>query len=187
MMAFIERMKNWNKYIKDIFYNLDKERDLIKNKTLNKSGVYLWHNKVTDNYYVGSSINLYRRISRYFKSSYLNYVNHKNFSPTVQSTVGHPPIIRALQKYKMNNFILVILEYTPTNLHESEQYFIDLLRPAYNIMKVAGFRSGKKVKKEPISNEQKSRNGSASAPVTDSARGTLAGINFIKKKRSRTS
>jgi len=80
MMAFIKRMKNWNEYIKDIFYNLNKERDLIKNKTLNKSGVYLWHNKITDKYYIGSSINLYKRISRYFQPGYFNYVTHKNFT-----------------------------------------------------------------------------------------------------------
>lgn len=143
-MAFIVRMKNWNEFIKDVFYSLDNERDLIKNKTLNKSGVYLWHNKVTDKYYIGSSINLYQRISRYFQPGYLNYVNHKNL-----------PIIRALQKYKMKSFILVILEYTPINLHKSEQYFIDLLKPAYNVMKIAGFRSGKKIKKKPMSDEQK--------------------------------
>jgi len=92
MMAFIKRMKNWNEYIKDIFYNLNKERDLIKNKTLNKSGVYLWHNKITDKYYIGSSINLYKRISRYFQPGYFNYVTHKIL-----------PIIRALHKYKMEN------------------------------------------------------------------------------------
>jgi hypothetical protein len=51
MMAFRKRMKNWNEYIKDRFYNLNKERDLIKNKTLNKSGIYLWHNKITDKYF----------------------------------------------------------------------------------------------------------------------------------------
>jgi len=144
MTAFIIRMKKWNTFTKDIFHNPNKERDLIKNKTLNKSGIYLWHNKITDKYYIGSSINLYKRISRYFQPAYLNYVTHKDL-----------PIIRALQKYKMENFILVILDYTQINLHQSEQYFIDLLKPTYNVMKIAGFRSGKKIKKEPISNEQK--------------------------------
>jgi len=92
MTAFIIRMKKWNTFTKDIFHNPNKERDLIKNKTLNKSGIYLWHNKITDKYYIGSSINLYKRISRYFQPAYLNYVTHKDL-----------PIIRALQKYKMEN------------------------------------------------------------------------------------
>ena len=54
-------MKKWNTFTKDIFHNPNKERDLIKNKTLNKSGIYLWHNKITDKYYIGSSINLLGR------------------------------------------------------------------------------------------------------------------------------
>jgi len=119
-----------------LFCNLSKERDLIKSKTLNKSGVYIWYNKVTKKYYIGSSINLYKRISRYFQSGYLNYETQKKL-----------PIIRALRKYKITNFILGILEYNPINLHKCEQYFIDLLKPAYNVMKIAGFRTGKKNKK----------------------------------------
>jgi group I intron endonuclease len=124
MMEVIKRMKKWNRFIKDIFYYPNKERDLIKDKTLNKSGIYLWHNKITNKYYIGSSINLYKRISRYFQPGYLNYVTHKDL-----------PIIRALQKYTMDNFILAILDYTTIlpsevnssmNLHKSEQYFIDL-------------------------------------------------------------
>jgi len=63
-----------------LFYNLSKERDLIKSKTLNKSGVYIWFNKVTKKYYIGSSRNLYKRISRYFQSGYLNYKTQKKLA-----------------------------------------------------------------------------------------------------------
>jgi group I intron endonuclease len=126
MLAF----KNWYAYVKDI---LSAKRDLIKSQTLNKPGVYLWHNKITDKCYVGSSINLYKRVSRYFQLGYLNYVTHKNL-----------PIVRAICKYKMENFTLVILDYTSTNLNKSEQYFIDLLNPAYNVMKIVGSRNKKK-------------------------------------------
>jgi len=38
-------MKKWNEYVKEIFYTPTKERGLIKTKTLNKSGIYLWFNK----------------------------------------------------------------------------------------------------------------------------------------------
>jgi len=138
-------MKKWNEYIKEIFLNPIKERDLIKSKTLNKSGVYLWHNKISNKDYVGSSLNLYKRISRYFQPGYLNYITQKDL-----------PIIRALKKYGVENFVLVILDYTEKlTLHKSEQFFIDLLQPTYNVMLIAGFRSGVKRKSRPMSEEQK--------------------------------
>jgi hypothetical protein len=87
-----------------------------------------------------------------------------------------------LREFRLRpNFILVILDYTQTNFHKSEQYLAlqnivwrmrlhnilsiysnsgnyvtgIQLKPAYNVMEIAGFRSGKKIKKEPMSNEQK--------------------------------
>jgi len=52
----------------------------------------------------------------------------------------------------MDNFILVILEYTEImNLHKSEQFFIDLLRPKYNIVLIAGFKLG--ISREKKTNE----------------------------------
>jgi group I intron endonuclease len=44
-------------------------------------------------------------------------------------------IARALIKYGYSNFQLDILEYCePTNCIEREQYYIDLLKPEYNIL-----------------------------------------------------
>jgi hypothetical protein len=65
------------------------ERSQIKQVTINRPGVYLWYSKISGlggsaaaplteparkargqgRYYVGSSINLYKRLSRYFQSS----------------------------------------------------------------------------------------------------------------------
>jgi len=105
----------------------------------------LWHNKISNKDYVGSSLNLYKRISRYFQPGYLNYITQKDL-----------PIIRALKKYGVENFVLVILDYTEKlTLHKSEQFFIDLLQPTYNVMLIAGFRSGVKRKSRPMSEEQK--------------------------------
>lgn len=105
----------------------------------------MWHNKISNKDYVGSSLNLYKRISRYFQPGYLNYITQKDL-----------PIIRALKKYGVENFVLVILDYTEKlTLHKSEQFFIDLLQPTYNVMLIAGFRSGVKRKSRPMSEEQK--------------------------------
>ena len=48
-------------------------------------------------------------------------------------------ICRALLKYGYSNFSLEILEYCkPDNVIEREQYYLDLLKPEYNILKTAG-------------------------------------------------
>lgn len=48
-------------------------------------------------------------------------------------------------KYGYNNFNLEILEYCDKNiLIEREQYYIDLLKPEYNICKTAGSSLGRK-------------------------------------------
>lgn len=49
------------------------------------------------------------------------------------------PICRALLKYGYSNFKLEILEYCePSNCLEREQYYLDSLKPEYNILKIAG-------------------------------------------------
>lgn len=130
---------------KDVFVHPISERSKIKQVTINRSGVYLWYNKTSGKYYVGSSINLYKRLSRYYQKGYLKYSTHYDL-----------PIVRAITKYGLNNFILVILDYTDElNIHTSEQYFIDNLIPIYNIRQVVGFRTGKKIIKGPLSESHK--------------------------------
>jgi GIY-YIG catalytic domain-containing protein len=132
-------------YSKDLFVHPIIERSDIKLITSKKAGVYLWYNKVTNNYYVGSSNNLYKRLSRYYQESYLKYPNHCDL-----------PIVRAVVKYGLDNFILVILDYTTEfNIYELEQYYIDSLLPIYNIRQIAGFRSGKRILKKSLSEEHK--------------------------------
>jgi len=54
-------------------------------------------------------------------------------------------IDRALLKYGYSNFMFEILEYcTRDNVLEREQYYIDLLKPIYNIVKIAGSTLGYK-------------------------------------------
>lgn len=50
-------------------------------------------NNVTNKYYVGSGIDLYKRLSRYYQTGYLEYKTQKNLL-----------ISRALKKHKMENF-----------------------------------------------------------------------------------
>jgi hypothetical protein len=130
---------------KDLFLHPLAERSSIKLVTSKRAGVYLWYNKINNKYYVGSSNNLYKRLSRYYQDSYLKYPTHYDL-----------PIVRAIIKYGLDNFLLIILDYTDlSNIHASEQYFIDSLLPIYNIRQVAGFRSNNTIIKKSLSEEHR--------------------------------
>jgi len=52
-------------------------------------------------------------------------------------------ISRALVKYGYSNFTLEIVEYCDVSvLLEREQHYLDLLKPTYNIAKIAGSTLG---------------------------------------------
>lgn len=58
-------------------------------------------------------------------------------------------IYQALLKYGYSNFQLEILEYTTLeNILEREQYYLDFLKPEYNILKIAGSSLGFKYSEE---------------------------------------
>jgi group I intron endonuclease len=53
-------------------------------------------------------------------------------------------ILSAIQKYSYSSFSLEILEYcNPSELLIREQYYIDLLKPEYNILQIAGSSLGR--------------------------------------------
>jgi group I intron endonuclease len=109
-----------------IYFDSTLDRPLILKQLNNKSGIYCWYCKPSGNMYVGSAVNLRTRTSDYYQASYIK--NRK-----------HLPIIRAMQKYGMDQFSLIILEYTnKDNLIRSEQYWIDFITPGYNILTTAG-------------------------------------------------
>ncbi len=59
--------------------------------------------------------------------------------------------MRALLKYGHSNFKLEILEYCePANAVNREQYYINLLKPDYNILKIAGSSLGYKHTEESL-------------------------------------
>lgn len=103
----------------------DMRKDIYK-ETKDKSGIYMFTNKLTNDIYIGQSINLANRFKNYFNISYLK---HKD------SLV----ISRALIKYGFSNFSITILEYCEiSDLVTREQYYFDILKPKYNTLKIAG-------------------------------------------------
>lgn len=109
--------------------DVDKTRILADNRK--KIGVYRWINKINGNTYIGSSVSMSVRMYTYY--SLRSLVN------------SNRPIDRALLKYGFSNFRLEILEYgDKNNVLIREQYYMDLLKPQYNIVEIAGSTLGYK-------------------------------------------
>ena len=109
-----------------VYENAFEMRKEILKENIGKSGIYMWTNNLTNDIYIGQSINLSNRLKKYFTLSYLNSKNNLRIS-------------RALIKYGYFNFAVTILEYCDkSDLLAREQYYFDKLNPQYNILKIAG-------------------------------------------------
>lgn len=115
----------------------DKVRIITENRS--KSGVYRLTNRVNGKTYIGSSSNLGRRLLYYFYRRSLEIEIKKNNSM----------IYRSILKYGYAKFSVEIIEYcTPEKAIEKEQYYLDLFKPEYNILKKAGSLLGFKHSEE---------------------------------------
>jgi len=127
-LSFIPAMTYSNAYIQ-------KESLIEDNK--GKAGVYRWINKKNGKTYIGSAVNLARRFYLYYN---LEHLSKNNMT-----------INRALLKYGHSNFSLEILEYCEAkNTTIREQHYMDICKPEYNILKIAGSSLGFKHSEETI-------------------------------------
>ena len=98
-----------------------------------KSNIYRWVNKINNKSYIGSSKSLSKRFGVYFSLS--------SFKKSLRK--GSSAIYSAILKHDHSNFSIDILEYCESNLLISrEQYYIDNIKPEYNICKLAGSSLG---------------------------------------------
>jgi group I intron endonuclease len=117
------------------YCNIEINKRYIIKINKNVSGIYLWYNNHTNEFYIGSTKNLGIRLQNYFSVGYLKRVLLKSNSL----------ISSALLKYGYSKFDLYILEFCSIkSLSEREQYFIDYLNPKYNILRKVGIRSDTK-------------------------------------------
>lgn len=100
------------------------------------SAIYKIQNIKTSDFYIGSAVNLHARI-------------HTHVSTLNNNTSGCIHLQHAWNKYE-GQFNIEILELVQdkNNLIEREQFYIDMLKPKYNINPTAGSRLGAKVSKE---------------------------------------
>lgn len=127
-----------NLKLKKIYTNCDLDKLQILNDNKDKKGIYSWINNINNKIYVGSSVNLTTRFYKYYSVKNL----------TLNNTIIH----NALLKYGFSNFTLAILEYVSEkeDLIRREQYYIDLLKPEYNMLEQAGSSLGFKHKEETL-------------------------------------
>lgn len=123
------------------FYdNAEESKFLILLDNKNKSGIYKWENKISEEFYIGSAVDLNKRMSEYYRESYITHPSR-----------GKSIICYALVKYGYSNFSLSILEYCNRNeVITREQHYLDLLNPPYNIFKYAYSSEGYKHTLEAI-------------------------------------
>lgn len=109
------------------------DKSIIIEENNKKVGVYRWICLITGKSYVGSSITLSKRFSIYYSLNSMKRKVNKESSA----------IYSAILKYGHSNFSLDILEYCESEvLISREQYYIDVLKPEYNILKIAGSKLG---------------------------------------------
>ncbi len=122
-----------------IYKNADIDKLHIITENKGKAGVYRWINIANGKSYIGSSVDLGRRLKDYFTLGYLEF--------GIKKSQSH--IYKSLLKNGYSNFSFEILEYCePEKAIEREQHYIDLFQPEYNILKKAGSLYGFKHSEE---------------------------------------
>lgn len=114
------------------FKNVKESKKDIYKELRRKSGVYLFKNNITKDLYIGSSLNLTKRMASHFYNANSDWITNI-------------VIIRAMRKYKLENFSLAILEFCISDVKvcsNLEQKWMDYYKPSYNILKFAGSSSG---------------------------------------------
>jgi group I intron endonuclease len=97
------------------------------------SGIYMIKNILTGGLYIGSAVNFMKRSRKHIYQLNLN----EHHSIILQNSWS---------KHGGNNFVFIILEIVEKKeeLLQREQFYFDLHKPEYNILKNAGSNLGKK-------------------------------------------
>lgn len=97
------------------------------------SGIYQIKNIINNKYYVGSAVDLNKR-----------WKSHKY---ALDKGIHHNSILQnAWNKYGEKSFNFVLIENVgKENLISKEQYYLDTLKPEYNICSIAGSPAGRRL------------------------------------------
>jgi group I intron endonuclease len=153
-----------------VYSNAETDRPQILSDNKNKAGVYKWIHKESGKIYIGSAVDLSKRLSNYYKVSTLKTWDNYISRPRQRAV----PEGRALILHGYSSFSLTILEFVDISnlsLKESknlilsrEQFHLDLIFSTdepntYNILKVAGSSLGFKHTFESLTKISKALSG----------------------------
>lgn len=111
------------------YNNPYQEREQIYKDVKGKAGIYLWTNTISNKSYVGSAVDLRRRLSNYFSKARI----------ISELKTTNSLIYKAILKYDYSNFKLEIIEICDIeSILEREQYYLDNFELKYNTLKTAG-------------------------------------------------
>jgi len=123
-----------------VYLNAETDKSTILSDHKGKTGIYQWTHKESGKIYIGSAVDLSRRLKDYYSPLKLKKANNY--------------ICNALICHTHSAFSLSILEYidilnlskkeTRKLILSREQHFLDTLSPEYNIQKIAGNSLGQK-------------------------------------------
>jgi len=125
-----------------IYIGIKDNKINILSNIKDKAGIYMFFNLVNGSMYIGSSVKLDRRFRVHL------------------SRIGTSklPLYNALNKHGLNNFAFLILQYCEPVEDVClglEQSYLDMFKPNYNILKLAGSSQGFKHSPETITKLKK--------------------------------
>lgn len=124
-------------------YAAETQKGEIFKENRGKSGIYRWVNLKNGNCYVGSGADLTKRLALYYSDTTLR-TSLKKYKSAIYSS---------MLKYGPSGHRLEILEYcekVKAVILSREQYYIDLLKPQYNLLQTAGSPLGYKHTEETL-------------------------------------
>ena len=122
-----------------VYSNIDTDKSKILSENKGKAGIYQWTHLESGKFYIGSAVDLSKRLKDYFSKAHLErsktrYINN------------------AILSHGYSAFSLSILEYIDiSNLSKKEtrklilsreQFYFDCMESEYNILKIAGSSLG---------------------------------------------
>jgi group I intron endonuclease len=119
---------DWRDHVIVLFENAKEGRDKLLSASKGKSGLYIWINNLNGKTYIGQASDLggkkNGRLNHYYRPSFISDTDR-----------GKSLIRGAIKKYGLENLSIGILEYCSVEeLDKREQYWFNLLIPAYNIL-----------------------------------------------------
>lgn len=123
-------------YAKRIYLDPASEKSVISLENRDQVGVYALICKVTQKFYIGSSVYLGCRMLDYMQPAYL-------------AKRTNSPVTKAILKYGLNNFCFIVIETCELkDVLKREQYWLDFLHPEYNLSPTAGSTLGVNLSEE---------------------------------------